>query len=913
MMLVALGLAVMAAGEPVVSITVEGAASDVSRYLAIEAGRPLDPAQARRTVELLHATGAYEDVVVEESDAPGGLAVTIRLVAAPLLTEVEVEGDKVASPDEIRAIARLRRGEPLWPERLEGAARDVAVDLGRRGYLEARVLAAARRGAGGAAAAFTVTAGPQVLVQSASVESSEASLTVLLQEHVEPDAGEPFDRERARKAAEAMRQALVTRGRWRATVQITEAYDPAASRIRLLFRAEPGPVLGVRFRGGAVRSGASGRVRAILREGAAGTDAIEEGRDILEAELRGDGHRKAAVTPSEDARPGRSDIVYALEPGPRSVVASVAVTADLAERSPARPAALTVPAGVVLRTRVAAALRDADLAEDERALARAFEDAGHAEARVEADTVGSGEVAVLFRVAAGPATRVSSVEIVVGEQGGDAAGASHGPARAASPPEPPARVAEVNSAPRAAVVPDPRPSAVAHELRLRPGAPYRLRDVAADRTTLALAYRNDGYLSAEVTPDVQLAAGEARVRLVVTPGPRTIVDRVVVAGLDRTREDVVRRELRVREGEPLGVDDLLETQRRLSALGLFEAITIVELAAEAPGRRTLVIRVDEAPRTSVSYGIGYGERDLVRGSVEVTRRNLFGMDRRLSAFVRTSFRGSRFLASFREPYLRGRRQELFVTAFRDEEDRDAFDYARYGISVQTALALARRWNLVLRQTYQEIRTYNVVEDCLALDRQFCPATLSGPSASLVGDTRDDPLDPRRGYFLLTDAQLSHRVLGGDTLLKAFVQASGYRLLAPRVVLALSGRMGVGRTFGEEPLLLPIPERFFAGGDYSLRGFGVDDVREEGGNGVLLGTAELRVDTGGGVSAAVFTDVGNVYRLASEMTLSDLRYTAGLGLRYKSALGPLRLDWGYKLDRREGESASHVHVTIGHAF
>jgi len=76
---------------------------------------------------------------------------------------------------------------------------------------------------------------------------------------------------------------------------------------------------------------------------------------------------------------------------------------------------------------------------------------------------------------------------------------------------------------------------------------------------------------------------------------------------------------------------------------------------------------------------------------------------------------------------------------------------------------------------------------------------------------------------------------------------------------------------------------------------------------------LRIDAGGGFSTAVFADAGNVYRLASDVTLSDLRYTAGVGLRYKSALGPLRLDWGFKLDRREGESASRVHVTIGHAF
>ena len=191
--------------------------------------------------------------------------------------------------------------------------------------------------------------------------------------------------------------------------------------------------------------------------------------------------------------------------------------------------------------------------------------------------------------------------------------------------------------------------------------------------------------------------------------------------------------------------------------------------------------------------------------------------------------------------------------------------------------------------------------------------MSGPSASLLGDTRDDPLDPRRGFYLLADAQLSLAALGGDRLVTGFLQVSGYEPVAPRVVLAVSGRVGVGRTFGEEPLLLPPPERFFAGGDYSMRGFGVDEVRPQGGNGLLLGSAEVRVDVSGGVSAAAFTDAGNVYRLASDITFSDLRYTAGIGLRYRSALGPLRADWGFKLDRREGESASHFHVTIGHAF
>jgi len=863
----AAALAAAEAGAPVTSMSVVPAAlaADALRYLALRTGSPLDPAEVRRTVELLHATGLYEDVIVESADTPEGIALTVRLVAAPLLAALEIEGDRVLSAAEVRRASRLRDQEPLWKERLDAAARDVAVAAAREGYLEARVTAVARRDEEGAATAvFTITAGPRVRVTEATVATGEAALDTLLSPYVEPDPGEPFDRERARGAADRMRAILSERGRWRAVVEPREEYDPAAGTLRLRFQAEPGPAVWVRFEGASVPEPVAARVREAVRAGAAVTDAVEEGRDVLEAAFREEGLRRVAATPSVETGPGRAEIVYTIAPGPRSTVASVRVAAD---------SGLDL-SRVPLRTRAAHPLRDADLAEDERALARAAEDAGHAAARVRVDSEGEGPVAVVFEVEAGTRTRVAAVDVVAPEL--------DGPAR---------------------------------ELRLRVGEPYRVRDVAADRSALVSAWRNAGFLAAEVAPQVLLSEDgtEARVRLVVIPGPRTLVDRVVVAGLDQTKEAVVRRELSVHEGGPLGAEDVLETQRRLAALGLFEAVSVVELAGESPERRTLVIRLDEGPRTSLSYGLGYGARDLLRGSVEVTRRNLFGMDRRLSGFARVSFRGSRFLASYREPWLLGRRQELFVSAFRDEEDRDPFDYTRYGVTVQTARALSPRWNLAVRESYQVIRTYNIVEDCLSLDRQFCPATLSGPSASLVGDTRDDPLDPSRGVFLLADAQLSLAALGGDRLATAFLQASAYETLAPRVVLAVSGRVGVGRTFGEEPILLPPPERFYAGGDYSLRGFGVDEVRPQGGNGLLLGSAELRVDVRSGFSAAAFTDAGNVYRVASDITLTDLRYTAGFGVRYKSALGPLRADWGFKLDRRENESASHFHITIGHAF
>ncbi len=198
--------------------------------------------------------------------------------------------------------------------------------------------------------------------------------------------------------------------------------------------------------------------------------------------------------------------------------------------------------------------------------------------------------------------------------------------------------------------------------------------------------------------------------------------------------------------------------------------------------------------------------------------------------------------------------------------------------------------------------------------EFQDATFSGPSVSLIDDTRDDAIDPHRGHFLGADVRYSLKALGGDSFIKASLQGSTYRRATSRALVAVSGRIGLSRTFGfEDPTRLPLPERFFAGGDYSLRGFPTDGVDEAGGNGLLLGSVELRFDLTHSFALAAFTDAGNVYPFVSDMDLGDIRSSAGIGLRYKTAFGPLRVDWGFKLDRRPDESASHLHIAVGYAF
>jgi outer membrane protein assembly complex protein YaeT len=881
LLVVGLGTPVSAEDPPRVhSVRIEASPEEqarLARYVELKPGDPLDPALLRHAVGLIYATGAYEDVRVESAETPDGVDLVVRPIPGPLLTEIRVTGDSAVSPADVRRIARLRLGEPLWSERLNAAAQAVALELADDGYLEALVTGEAVPAASGAVAEFHVSAGPRVHVYTVSIEG-DATADELLS-LARPRAGEIWHRAEAKAAADKMRRALVGRGYWRAAVYVDESYDPTSGTLTLAFRVDRGPMMAAEVRGLDVSGSVRSDVETILRDNAARSDALEESVDHLEEALRSSGHRQARVRTHEETSPARTVVVFEGTAGALAEVAQVRIDS-----------AASLPI-VSLATRVGQPVRDRDLDQDERTLSRLLQDRGYAEARVEADVPdGSGPLPVVFRVKAGARTEITAVEV-------------------RSPTALPA-------------------GGEKRELLTRVGRPYHPRDIVTDRNALAAAYRNGGYLSAEVHSELRFSEDRSELSVLfdVTPGPETRVDHVVISGLRHTHEDIVRRELRLKEGDPLGLEAVLESQRRLGSLGIFGNVSISEVDPESQAARSILVNVEERPLTGLAYSFGYSEQDHIRVSAEVTRRNLGGRDRSLSLLASAALKGGvRVFATYREPYLFGWHQEVFVTAFRQHEERVGFQYDRYGLQLETARRLSPKWSLIGRYAAQQ--THDILDPNQApveIDRAFEDSTFSGPSLSLVYDTRDDPLDPRRGEFLGADGQLSAHALGGESFVKGFVQAAAYRRLTDHLLLALSGRIGLARTFGGDPDLLSRPDRFFAGGDYSLRGFELDRVGPlalstagtlvpTGGNAMVLGTVELRQDIGRYFGVALFSDSGNVYTLVSDLTLDDIRYAAGLGLRYRSAFGPIRVDWGYKLNRRSGESASRLAVAIGHAF
>jgi outer membrane protein insertion porin family len=476
----------------------------------------------------------------------------------------------------------------------------------------------------------------------------------------------------------------------------------------------------------------------------------------------------------------------------------------------------------------------------------------------------------------------------------------------------------------------------------------------------------------------------------VREGAQTVVDHILVSGTIRISPDLIRREITLQPGRPLGYDALLESQQRLSTLGLFRRVRITEAPhGGTDNRRDVLIDVEEAPSTGVSYGGGlemglFARRDssgvatdrfnvAPRGFFEVTRRNLWGKNRSLSLLTSVSLRPTdpgveaapteeggyglnqyRVIGTFREPRAFDSAGDAQVSAFVERGIRLSFNFDRQGVRAEYARRFQNRVTVLGRYSYDFTQLFDTkiaVADRLLVDRLFPQVRLSSLFGSVLRDSRNDVLDPDRGTVLGADLEVDPRQLGSQVgFVKTFGQAFAYRRLPGGRPFVLAGgvRLGLARGFARRiprvdgngrPVLdasgaqvvdvvddLPAAERFFAGGDTTVRGFSLDRLGSDatlnadgfpsGGNGLVVLNLELRTPHVKGVGLVTFVDTGNVFAKVSDMMVSDLRTTAGFGFRYRSPLGPLRFDIGFKLDSRDivrGSQRRVYHLSLGQAF
>lgn len=898
--------------------------------------QPLSMAAVRETISHLFSLGRFEDVQVEATDAPGGVSLRYNLVPVHDVARVEFGGNLGVG----EGLVRRAMEDQFGATPAVGRAADVANVLKQQfypdhGYMHAQVkwVPTVTHDPDRTLLTFDIDAGPRAAIRDVTIVGDLPDGRAIFQREVHAARGDAYEPVKIRSGLSDYVLKLRKRGRYEATATFVPEVSDEGTAVDLRFDVQPGPAVTVVLRGDALPADKIKELVTIEREGSIDQDLLEDSARRIIDFLELQGYWKATAASAREAGPGTATVVFTVRKGLLYHVAPGGLAISGNRQIPIeqlRPMLEHLqPNDIYISSNLGAAV--AGIADLYRTRGFANVSVKAADNELNPTAAGLGQVQPAIVIAEGPLTLIGDITFE---------GNEHLAAQ------------ELRGA-----------------VRLAPHDPYYEPNVEESRRTVLLAYLNTGYANANVVVK-QLVSDDgtrADLKFQITEGPQTIVDHVIIVGNTHTDPRIIQRELRLQPGKPLGLADRLESQRRLAALGLFRRIRIEELPPSKQGRRDILVSVEEAAPTTLSYGGGLeimrrlratgpsGEAQphyefAPRGFFDVGRRNIAGKNRSVNLYTRVSLRPKdapndpqrdgtgfgfseyRVVGTYREPRAFGMSSaDLTITGAVEQGVRSSFNFARKGVNLDMMRRVSPRVRASVRYSFGTTRTFDErlsEQEQALIDRVFPQVRLSGFGSAVSFDTRDDVIDPSRGGFFSAEATLAARALGGQVgFLKSYAQGFWFRSLpgSRRIVLATRAAVGLADGFPLEDL--PASERFFAGGDSTIRGFALDTVGApntistkgfpKGGNAVLILNAELRVPVWKDFGAAVFVDGGNVFNRVSEFDFGELRGSFGFGLRYRSPVGPIRIDVGFKMDRRELagrlEPRRAFHFSFGQAF
>ena len=891
------------------------------------------PDAVRRSIRQLFALGAFSDIKVEAERVGDEDAVDVLFRLYPRLEvrAVEMRGlDAGLKSLEDRLIdeSRVNPGDPLDVDALAAGAARIENVLRGEGYLWATVEPEALFQSSMAVVVFHIEPGRQAQIGSVEISGVAPYAATHMRRELDVGEGSLYSRSEIDAGVDKLSTSWHELGFYGASVEVEAIPDEREDRARvdLKIAVAMGPRVHIEVEGGDFSDKTIRKLVPLYGETLFTEDLIEESRANLEGYLRERGHRDASVAIElETAAEGRYLYLrFRAEPGLSYDVVGIEIE-GLDSIAEADVRSLFV-------TRTTRRFRSAPFQErvwrqDLEAVQSYMERQGFHRAlvtsREEAPGEAPGKLKLVAVIDEGPRALIESVQV----EGASALDSG----------------------------------TVLKASGLSPGAPFDATGVVQARERIVAHYYDQGFRQVNVQARTLMddAGTRADVELRIGEGRRTRVDRVIVSGLSVTRESAVRGLVTVESGAPLSPADILDTRQKLVGSGLFKSVNVEVLPADPiTNRSDVLISVEEGPQSTFGYGFGFEEQQLLRAEVEVTRRNLFGLNRTISVFTRASFRGGRFITTYRQPDSIFKNLPLFVSLFVEEEQRTGFKYNRAGVGLQISKRLREDQTLFFRYRFDNTEVFDLRNLAIdEIDRRFQPVRIGAISVASVTDRRDDPLNPAAGQFRIMDVEWSTKALGTEApYLKGLARQFFYRSLPHRMVVAVGMRLGVAyssnRLEDDPEFSIPIVERFFAGGATTLRGFALDQasplrnvIAEEdgepidedgerlivkgdpaGGNVISLLNLELRFPIWGNLRGVAFSDSGAVYGELSDFTFRDWRYNVGFGVRYDTPFGPLRVDYGFKLDRRTfksihcpdqripcTESFGRWHVSLGHAF
>jgi outer membrane protein insertion porin family len=450
--------------------------------------------------------------------------------------------------------------------------------------------------------------------------------------------------------------------------------------------------------------------------------------------------------------------------------------------------------------------------------------------------------------------------------------------------------------------------------------------IRKDVLTLRDVYADQGFAYASVSPSVEEDDKNHLANVVyhINPGEKVRLERINIFGNTVTRDKVIRRELAVVEGEYFSGTGLRRSTERLNRLGFFEDVEIQTKKGSQDDRMVLDVNVKERPTGSFSLGAGYSGYEGMIGLLEVSQRNLFGRGQQLSAAARLSTVSTQFSAQFLEPWLFDRRLSAAFDAYR--WDYRYPDYTRDS----TGGAITLRFPLGLDQYTRGLTKYlydhSMIKDVASTadytvrELEGQDLTTSSVTLGIERDSRDKVWNTRKGSE--NRLTFEYAGLGGEVYFNRYEFTSAWYFPLPwETAFMVKGRWGYVQE--REGGILPDYQKYRIGGINTVRGYDLwsitakDPISGEdvGGEKMMVYNLEYRFPllTDQGVVGVVFFDAGNVFGEGGDFGFQDIKTSAGVGVRWYSPLGPIRIEYGYILNPRPGDPTGNVEFSIGGSF
>ena len=940
-------------GKPIVDVRIRLNDADVRDAALLEmiethTGSVLAMIDVRESMAHLFGLGVYQDVQVDASLRESGVVLTYTLVPAYRVRRLVFEGSTGIGESELRRLIVERHGASPSLARANQIIATMQTLYRDRGYPGAEIAVRPdARDASNAAMVFTIRAGPRARVAAVDVHGPSSVVPQRVLSAIGLRPGDEYDGvaldDRLRRYAEELRR----EGYFEARASQLPRFVEGEAAVNVAVSIDPGPRVEIAFAGDPLTETDRARLVPIAREHSVAEDLLEDSKFGIERFFRDRGYCIPRADYARAEAEGVLRITFTISRGPPCVIETASLSGN-ATISSAELAPLVLP-------RAGEPFNESTVAADIARIQNLYRQRGFSAVKVssQVDRSEPQNGVALVRARLDIAEGVRSIIESVSFQGNSAVDVS----------------------------------ALRDAVTTAPGDAYFEPEIEADADRIGVLYLNRGYpeINVQAAPKAIGDGSKVDLQFIIREGPQILIDHVLIVGNDRTQRSTILRDVQLKSGQPLSQQQEDDTRARLASLGLFRRVDIsyLQLPGE-PRHRDVVITVEEAPVTIIGYGGGLeGGKRLVRSSAtaeaveefqvaprgffEVSRRNLFGKDRSLNLFMRVSLRPEGVSASpvapdaseegsgygfneyltrvtYGERRIFGSDADATVSAGIEQGVRSSFDFNRRGGNATVTRRVSRTVAVSGRYGLEHTRLLNIKSNFAAqpeIDRLFPQVRLSTVSSSMIRDTRTDPIDPNSGSLIGADVEVAARGLGSQVgFFKTFLQGFAYRQLpgGRNIVAVVGARTGLAAGFRRvvireglpETVLddLPASERFYAGGDTTVRGFALDRLGTpdtidpagvpRGGHGLVVLNGELRIPVRGVLGAVVFVDGGNVFRTIDEIEITKLRGAFGFGLRYRSPVGPIRVDLGIMMDRRllptgQRERPTALHISLGQAF